>query len=64
DAPAEHRGETLEEVRERGARAAERLWLARALERARGDRTAAAAELGLTRRRFETKLKEHSLDES
>jgi DNA-binding NtrC family response regulator len=64
EAPAEHRGETLEEVRERGARAAERLWLARALERARGDRTAAAAELGLTRRRFETKLKEHSLDES
>jgi transcriptional regulator with AAA-type ATPase domain len=50
-------------VRERGARTAERLWLARALERAKGDRTAAATELGLTRRRFEGKLKEHSLDE-
>jgi DNA-binding NtrC family response regulator len=64
EAPAEHRDETLEQVRERGARTAERLWLARALERAKGDRTAAAEELGLTRRRFEAKLKEHSLDES
>jgi DNA-binding NtrC family response regulator len=63
EAPREHRGETLEQVRERGARAAERLWLARALERANGDRTAAATELGLTRRRFEAKLKEHALDE-
>jgi DNA-binding NtrC family response regulator len=62
--PAEDRSEKLEEVRERGARSAERLWLARALERAKGDRTAAATELGLTRRRFEAKLKEHSLDES
>ena len=35
----------------------------RALERAKGDRTSAAAELGLTPRRFEAKLKEHSLDE-
>jgi DNA-binding NtrC family response regulator len=61
--PAGERGETLEQVRERGARTAERLWLARALERAKGDRTAAATELGLTRRRFEGKLKEHSLDE-
>jgi DNA-binding NtrC family response regulator len=61
--PAERRGESLEDVRERGARTAERLWLARALERAKGDRTAAASELGLTRRRFEAKLKEHSLDE-
>jgi two-component system, NtrC family, response regulator AtoC len=61
---AEHRSENLEQVRERGARTAERLWLVRALERANGDRTAAATELGLTRRRFEAKLKEHSLDES
>jgi DNA-binding NtrC family response regulator len=63
EAAKETRSETLEQVRERGARTAERLWLARALERANGDRTAAAAELGLTRRRFEAKLKEHSLDE-
>jgi DNA-binding NtrC family response regulator len=63
EVPAEHRGETLEEVRERGARSAERLWLARALERANGDRTTAASELGLSQRRFEAKLKEHSLDE-
>jgi len=61
--PTEQRGETIEQVRERGARTAERLWLARALERAKGDRTSAAAELGLTPRRFEAKLKEHSLDE-
>jgi transcriptional regulator with PAS, ATPase and Fis domain len=59
----ERRGETMEEVRERGARTAERLWLIRALERAKGDRTAAASELGLSQRRFETKLREHSLDE-
>jgi DNA-binding NtrC family response regulator len=59
----ERRGETMDEVRERGARTAERLWLARALERAKGDRTAAASELGLSQRRFETKLREHSLDE-
>jgi two-component system response regulator AtoC len=61
--PAPHRAETVEEVRERGARAAERLWLARALERAGGDRTAAAVELGLTPRRFEAKLREHDLDQ-
>jgi DNA-binding NtrC family response regulator len=57
------RDETLEEVRERGARAAERLWLARALERAKGDRTAAAEALKLSPRRLEAKLKEHSLDQ-
>jgi DNA-binding NtrC family response regulator len=61
--PSERRGENLDDVRERGARTAERLWLARALDRAKGDRTAAASELGLTRRRLEAKLKEHSLDE-
>ena len=60
---ADRAGENLEEVRERGARSAERLWLARALDRAKGDRTAAATELGLSRRRLEAKLKEHSLDE-
>jgi DNA-binding NtrC family response regulator len=54
--------ETLEEVRERAARGAERLWLLRALERAKGDRTAAAAKAGLTSRRFEAKLREHGLD--
>jgi DNA-binding NtrC family response regulator len=57
------RDETLEEVRERGARAAEHLWLARALERAKGDRTAAAELLKISPRRFEAKLKEHSLDQ-
>ena len=57
------REETLEEVRERGARAAERLWLARALERAKGDRTAAAEALKLSPRRLEAKLKEHGLDQ-
>ena len=56
------RDETLEEVRERGARAAERLWLTRALEKAGGDRTKAAELVGLTARRFETKLRDHSLD--
>jgi len=61
-APAS-RDETLEEVRERGARAAERLWLARALEKAKGDRTAAAESLKISPRRFEAKLKEHSLDQ-
>jgi DNA-binding NtrC family response regulator len=63
EAPAQSGDETLEQVRERGARAAERMWLARALEKAKGDRTAAALESGLTRRKFEAKLKEHSLDE-
>ena len=57
------RGETLEEVRERAARAAERLCLVRALEVARGDRTAAAAALGLTPRRLDARLKEHALDQ-
>ena len=60
---APDREETLEEVRERGARSAERAWLARALERAKGDRTAAAESLGLTPRRFEGKLREHALDQ-
>ncbi len=60
--PVSHKGETLEEVRERAARAAERQWLARALDRAKGDRTAAAAALGLTPRRLEAKLREHELD--
>ncbi len=62
-APAPPRDETLEEVRERGARGAERSWLARALDKARGDRTAAAESLGLTARRFEAKLREHALDQ-
>ena len=61
--PAPGKDETLEEVRERGARSAERLWLARALERAKGDRTAAAAATGLSPRRFESKLREHGLDQ-
>jgi len=61
--PAPSGEETLEEVRERAAKSAERLWLARALERARGDRTAAAEALKLSRRRLEAKLKEHSLDQ-
>jgi transcriptional regulator with GAF, ATPase, and Fis domain len=61
--PAPHgRDETLEEVRERGARSAERIWLTRALEKAKGDRTAAASALGLSARRFEAKLREHGLD--
>ena len=61
--PVPHgRDETLEEVRERGARSAERLWLTRALEKAKGDRTAAASALGLSARRFEAKLREHGLD--
>jgi DNA-binding NtrC family response regulator len=55
--------ETLEQVRKRGASAAEKLWIARALERACGDRTAAAQVLKLSRRRLEAKLKEHSLDQ-
>ena len=50
-------------MRERGAAAAERLWIARALERAKGDRTATAEALKLSRRRFEAKLKEHALDQ-
>jgi DNA-binding NtrC family response regulator len=62
--PPAPRDESLEDVRERAARAAERLWLARALERSGGDRTAAAAAAGLSPRRFEAKLKEHELDEA
>jgi DNA-binding NtrC family response regulator len=61
--PVEGGGENLVAVRERGAKNAERLWIARALDRAKGDRTAAASELGLSRRRLEAKLKEYSLDE-
>ncbi|MGH9364710.1 MAG: sigma-54-dependent transcriptional regulator [Thermoanaerobaculia bacterium] len=61
--PAPPSDETLEQVRERGARAAERLWLTRALERARGDRTAAAQALGISPRRLEAKLREHALDQ-
>ncbi len=55
------RDESLEEARERAAAAAERAWLVRALDRAKGDRTAAAAAAGLTPRRFEAKLREHGL---
>jgi DNA-binding NtrC family response regulator len=54
---------TLEDVRERAAKTAERMWLARALERAKGDRTQAAAALNLTPRKLEAKLREHGLDE-
>ncbi len=54
---------TLEQVRERASRTAERIWLARALEKARGDRTEAAAAMGLTPRKLEAKLREHGLDE-
>ncbi len=56
------REETLEEARDRAAAAAERLWLLRALEKAKGDRTAAAQTAGLTARRFEAKLREHGLE--
>jgi DNA-binding NtrC family response regulator len=56
--------ESIDEVRERGARSAERLWLARTLERAKGDRTEAAAAAGLSPRRFEAKLREHGLDQT
>jgi DNA-binding NtrC family response regulator len=60
--PAVSEDETLDEVRERAARAAERSWLARALQKAKGDRTSAAEALGLTPRRLEAKLREHGLD--
>ncbi len=56
------RDESLEAVRDRAASAAERAALARALEKAKGDRSAAALALGLTPRRLETKLREHGLD--
>jgi two-component system, NtrC family, response regulator AtoC len=62
-APPAGRDETLEEVRERGARSAERAWLSRALDRSKGDRTSAAESLGLTARRFDAKLREHGLDQ-
>jgi DNA-binding NtrC family response regulator len=58
------RDETLAQARERAAQAAERIWLRRALERARGDRTAAAEAAGLSPRRFEAKLREHGLEEA
>ncbi len=58
------RDETLEQARERAGQAAERIWLVRALEKARGDRTAVAEAAGLTPRKFEAKLREHGLEES
>jgi two-component system, NtrC family, response regulator AtoC len=58
------RDESLEEARERAAAAAERAWLVRALDRARGNRTAAATAAGLTPRRFEAKLREHGLGDA
>jgi DNA-binding NtrC family response regulator len=58
------REETLDQARERAAQAGERIWLMRALEKARGDRTAAARAAGLTARRFEAKLREHGLDQT
>jgi DNA-binding NtrC family response regulator len=58
------RGETLDQARERAAQAAERIWLLRALEKARGDRTAAAQAAGLSPRRFEAKLRENGLEEA
>jgi DNA-binding NtrC family response regulator len=58
------RDETLEQARERAGQAAERIWLVRALERARGDRTAVAEASGLSPRKFEAKLREHGLEES
>jgi DNA-binding NtrC family response regulator len=63
--PAEPpREETLDQARDRAAQAAERAWLRRALERAGGDRTAAAIAAGLSRRRLEAKLRELGLEES
>ena len=56
------RDESLEEARERAVQAAERAWLRRALEKARGDRTAAAQAAGLTPRKLEAKLREHGLE--
>jgi len=60
--PPPSREETLEETRDRAAAAAERMWLLRALEKAKGDRTAAAQSAGLSARRFEAKLREHGLE--
>ncbi len=62
-APEASREETLGQARERGGQAAERLWLVRLIEKARGDRTAAAAAAGLSARRFEAKLREHGLED-
>jgi len=62
--PPASRDETLDEARERAARAAERTSLLRALEKAKGDRAAAAQALGLTARRLEAKLREHGLEEN
>ena len=61
--PEASREETLGQARERGGQAAERLWLMRLIEKARGDRTAAAAAAGLSARRFEAKLREHGLED-
>ncbi|HWZ85524.1 MAG TPA: sigma-54 dependent transcriptional regulator [Thermoanaerobaculia bacterium] len=58
------REETLDQARERAALTAERAWLRRALEKAGGDRTAAAMAAGLSPRRLEAKLREHGLDEA
>ena len=58
------RDETLEQARERAGAAAERIWLVRALEKTRGDRTAVAEAAGLTPRKFEAKLREHGLEEA
>jgi DNA-binding NtrC family response regulator len=60
--PESTRDETLEEARERAVQTAERAWLRRALEKARGDRTAAAQAAGLTPRKLEAKLREHGLE--
>ena len=57
------REETLVQARDRGGMAAERLWLMRVLEKARGDRTAAAAAAGISARKLEAKLREHGLEE-
>jgi DNA-binding NtrC family response regulator len=61
--PLASREETLGEARDRAAGAAERMWLLRALEKAKGDRTAAAEKAGLSARRFEAKLREHGLQD-
>ena len=58
------REETLDEARERAAQTAERLWLLRVLEKAKGDRSAAARETGLSPRRLEAKLREHGLGDA
>jgi DNA-binding NtrC family response regulator len=57
-------GMSLEEVRERAGRGAERLWIIRVLEQSHGDRTAAAQVLGLSPRRLEAKLREHALEDT